>query len=228
MSKAPVRVLIVEDDPMIAELHRRFIQSVNGFVVVGEARDGKAATEQVAALRPQLVILDLYMPELDGLSVLKQMRLKDHACDVIMVTAAHETKAVAEAMRLGVVDYIVKPFRFERLKQALEEYLERRKRLGTTDAMNQETIDQLWKKHERSQQIPKGLNHHTLDLVTGFLRDHPGEQFSADDLATRVGISRATARRYLEYLLERRMITQSVTYGGVGRPVNLFSWSSTL
>lgn len=229
MSKALIRVLIVEDDPMIAELHRRFVQSVDGFVVVGEARDGKAAAEQIAALHPQLVILDVYMPETDGLRVLKQLRRDDHACDVIMVTAAHEAKAVTEAMRLGVVDYIVKPFRFERLKQSLDDYQERRKQLGTTTAMSQDTIDQLWKKeHGRAQQMPKGLNQHTLSLVIGFLRDRPGTPFSADDVALQLGVSRATARRYLEHMLQRGMITQSVTYGSVGRPVNFFSWSSSL
>lgn len=225
MTASPTRVLIVEDDPMVMELHRRFVKSVDGFEVVGVAQNGASAAEAIQRLRPQLVILDVYMPEMDGLTLLKQLRLREYNADVILVTAAQESRSVFEALRLGVVDYIIKPFRFERLRQALENYRQRREQLTGADVVNQATIDTLISRASSTYHPPKGLNRHTLELITDFLRERPGQPFSAEDVAQSLDISRVTARRYLEHLVEMGFVEQSMAYKAVGRPSNLFCWS---
>ena len=125
-----LRVLIVEDDPMVADINRKFTEAVIGFVVAGTARNGQEALLLLEKEKPDLLILDVYMPEVDGVSVLSLLRKSDIPVDVIMVTAAGDTETVARIMRQGVIDYIVKPFKFERYRAALESYLEFRKKLS--------------------------------------------------------------------------------------------------
>ena len=127
-----LRVLIVEDDPMVADINRKFTEAVTGFVVAGTARNGQEALLLLEKEKPDLLILDVYMPEVDGVSVLSLLRKSDIPVDVIMVTAAGDTETIARIMRQGVIDYIVKPFKFERYRAALESYLEFRKKRPKT------------------------------------------------------------------------------------------------
>ena len=123
-----IRVLIVEDDPMVAHINKKFTEAVPGFAVAGIAGNGNEALLLLEKDKPDLIILDVYMPDIDGISVLSLLRKKEIPVDVIMVTAAGDTATVARIMRQGIIDYIVKPFKFERYRAALESYREFRKK----------------------------------------------------------------------------------------------------
>jgi response regulator of citrate/malate metabolism len=224
-----VGVFIVEDDPMVLEIHRRFIESVPGFQVVGAAQDSQSALEGVQNTGAQLVILDIFMPEIDGLTLLRQLRQLTVPVDVIVVTAAQEASTVQEALWLGAVDYLIKPFRFERLRQALERYRNRCRQLMQlkTNELKQEDLDRILETRPEANRpdLPKGLQDKTLDLVIQVLKSRSPSSLSAREVAEMAGLSRITARRYLEYLLGLGLVIAEPEYGSVGRPLNRYRWN---
>ncbi|KKH60506.1 response regulator, partial [Methanosarcina mazei] len=138
-----INVLIVEDDPMVAELNKMYVETVAGFKVKGVASTGEKALEYLYNKNIDLVILDIYMPKMDGLSLFKKMRADGILTDVILVTAAHEVEHIDSALKLGAIDYLIKPFQYERLKASLENYLNRRLILQQKDDFQQKDIDKI-------------------------------------------------------------------------------------
>ena len=217
-----IRVLIVEDDPMVADINKKFTEAVPGFVVVGTARNGRDALLLLEKEKPDLLILDVYMPEVDGISVLSLLRKSDIPADVIMVTAAGDTNTVARIMRQGVIDYIVKPFKFERYRAALESYLDFRKKLSHKSTLSQADLDvMLSVKTESQQDTPKNFHVQTMNSIVDFMLAH-AEALSADEVAAGTGVSRVTARRYLEYLVTQGRLQMLLDYVAVGRPIHRF------
>ncbi len=217
-----LRVLIVEDDPMVADINRKFTEAVTGFVVAGTARNGQEALLLLEKEKPDLLILDVYMPEVDGVSVLSLLRKSDIPVDVIMVTAAGDTETVARIMRQGVIDYIVKPFKFERYRAALESYLEFRKKLSHKSTLSQNDLDTMLSvKTESQQDTPKNFHVQTMNSIIDFMLSHP-EALSAEEVAAGTGVSRVTARRYLEYLVTQGRLQMLLDYVAVGRPIHRF------
>ncbi|MEK5232556.1 response regulator [Lysinibacillus sp. FSL K6-0232] len=229
---AQITVLLIEDDPMVREVNRQFIEKVEHFQVIGQASNGLDGITQIHQLQPDLVFMDIFMPEQDGITSLRKIRELDLPVDVITVTAANDMETVKQVLHLGVFDYIMKPFSFERVQGTLENYLRFKKQTQTERALTQGELDQLF--HYRGghghviqantlqseQNLPKGFNRATLDKVVHFLQSVDGA--SAEDVAMGVGIARVTARRYLDYLEKQGSITMDVHYGGVGRPINYY------
>ncbi|MBO8172228.1 MAG: response regulator [Bacillaceae bacterium] len=222
MSDHIYRVLLIEDDPMVQEVNRQFIERVEGFKVVGTATNGVQGIEMIRELHPDLLILDIYMPKQDGLETLYAIRKEKHALDVIVVSAAEDVDTAHRALQYGAVDYILKPFKFQRMKQALDNY-RKFDRLKSKGSVTQEELDQMFYPGEknRNEELPKGLNALTLKQVMDHLRQHR-KPFSAEEVAKAVGIARVTARRYLEYLESIHQVRLEIQYGGVGRPVNRY------
>ena len=217
-----LRVLIVEDDPMVADINRKFTEAVTGFVVAGTARNGQEALLLLEKEKPDLLILDVYMPEVDGVSVLSLLRKSDIPVDVIMVTAAGDTETIARIMRQGVIDYIVQPFKFERYRAALESYLEFRKKLSHKSTLSQNDLDTMLSvKTESQQDTPKNFHVQTMNSIIDFMLSHP-EALSAEEVAAGTGVSRVTARRYLEYLVTQGRLQMLLDYVAVGRPIHRF------
>jgi two-component system response regulator DctR len=220
------RVLLIEDDPMVQEVNRQFIEQVKGFTVIGVAGNGMEGIQLIRKLHPDLVIIDIYMPHKDGLETLKEIRSNGYEVDVIAITAASDIDTVRRVLQNGAFDYIMKPFKFERLKQALENYHSFRQTLNEKEALTQKELDALLQTVEPqtlepSSELPKGLNEVTLQKIVRYLRKQT-EPVSAEEVAEGVGIARVTARRYLEYLEKRGEVTLDVQYGGIGRPVNRY------
>ncbi|WP_026478595.1 response regulator [Alkaliphilus transvaalensis] len=222
-----IRVLIVEDDPMVAQLNKRFVESIEGFKVLGVASNGEDALMFLKNNLVDLIILDVYMPKIDGLSVLKEMRKKFIKADVILVTAAKETENIDEALKLGAVDYLIKPFEFERLKSSLENYLLRYKLLQSKNTIQQEDIDRITKSSKIQNDAPlqKGLHRATLERIRGFMKKNDKESLTSEEIAEKVGMSRVTVRRYLEYLTTTEEIKLEVEYGSIGRPSHLYKYN---
>ncbi|MBR8659058.1 MULTISPECIES: response regulator [Brevibacillus] len=222
----PFRVVVIEDDPMVQEVNRQFIERVPSFRVVGAASNGAEGLALVEQLKPDLVIMDIFMPVLDGVRTLQKLRTANQAVDVIVITAAKDKPTIQAMLRNGVMDYIIKPFKFERIQQALENYRAFRQQLEQEGTVSQAEVDQLLfrsaaKSPRELETLPKGLHMHTLEQIVRHLRQEK-QPLSAEEVAERVGIARVTARRYLEYLEKSGRVKRDVAYGGVGRPTNRY------
>lgn len=227
-----IRVLIVEDDPMVADINKKYTEAVEGFTVVGIVRRGDEALAQIDRINPDVVILDNYLPERNGVEILGALRREDWPVDVIMITAADDTPTVSKALRHGVVAYITKPFKFERYKAVLEAYRNFRLTASKKRTLDQEEIDALSaigvaKAEPEQHEMPKNYNPQTRDLILNFLIKQDQPQ-SAEEVAATTGISRVTARRYLEYLVEQGQVERTLDYLAVGRPIHRFRLKKNL
>ncbi|MFI2490036.1 response regulator [Promicromonospora kroppenstedtii] len=230
----PARTLVVEDDPAVATVHRGFVESHPRFVVVGEARTGADALRLAVALRPDLVLLDLHLPDFGGLDVLRKLRhLPGPPVDVVATTAARELGTVRQAMAGGVVAYLVKPFTSAALRERLDEVWQRREDVRRAqDTLDQDEVDQLLAGPRSAVgRLPKGLSGRSRDLVrealvglcgVGGVGGAATRDASAAEVAEAVGMSRVSARRYLEHLVTQGYAQVTPRYGTTGRPENRY------
>lgn len=218
-----IGIVIVEDDPMVLEVNKQYIKAVGGFTILGTADHAAKGLELVRRFRPQLLLLDIFLPDQKGIEVLQEMRRLDLPTDVILVTAARDVETIQQGFRYGIVDYIVKPFRFERIKSSLESYRDMYYRLQEKKNLDQAEIDDmgLGKVKLAEEILPKGLTEITLKQVL-LLLVKGKQSYSAEEVAAEVGLSRVTARRYLEYLEKTGKAELELQYGSVGRPVNRY------
>ncbi|GAA2761754.1 response regulator [Streptomyces paradoxus] len=221
-----IDVLVVDDDFMVARVHRAFVERVEPFRVVGTAHTGEQAIEAADELRPDLILLDLYLPDLFGLDVIPRLRTAGHDCDVMVISAATEADTVRGAVRRGVVDYLLKPFDFEDLRLRLERYAAQRGRLLTTVVRGQADVDRVLAgafAPAPASTLPKGMSVETAGLVERALRAADGT-LSASECAALTGVSRVSARRYLEYFHGTGSAEVSLRYGAAGRPERRYGW----
>ncbi|MFF0156682.1 response regulator [Streptomyces sp. NPDC005263] len=215
-----IDVLVVDDDFMVARVHRTFVERVEPFRVVGVAHTGEQAARAVDELRPDLVLLDLYLPDIFGLDLIPRLRAAGHDGDVMVISAAREADTVRGAVRNGVVDYLLKPFEFEELRARLERYAQQRGRLLAAVVRGQADVDRVLAGASgpaSTGTLPKGMSVETAELVERALRGTEGT-LSAAECATSVGVSRVSARRYLEYFHTIGSAEVSLRYGVTGRP----------
>ncbi len=225
-----IRVLVVDDDFMVAKVHAGFVGRVPAFRVVGVAHTGADALDAVARLHPDLVLLDIYLPDMNGVDVLRRLRETVPDVDVLVITAAREADTVRTALRGGVVNYLLKPFDAEALRARLEQYAATRLSLATAPTVGQADLDRLFGARSpraagsvRDEAVPKGLSPESADLVRRVLRDTDGD-LSAAECAQRCGLSRVSARRYLEHFIETGQAEVRLRYGVAGRPQRRFAW----
>lgn len=212
-----IRVLVVDDDFMVAKVHSGFVGKTEGFEVCGVAHTPEAAIEAVAVLRPDLVLLDVHLPGVSGLDLIGRFRESVPDVDVLVITSEREVASVQKALRSGVVHYLIKPFKFAVLQARLEQYRTTRQSLSATDEAEQAAVDKAFGVSGAGADLPKGLSRVTLDLVEDRLKGAEGP-VSATEMSERSGISRSSARRYLEYLAGIGRVDVSLDYGNVGRP----------
>ena len=215
-----IRVLVVDDDFMVARIHVGFVERVEGFEVVGVAHSGTEAAQAVVTLRPDLLLLDLYLPDRFGLDLLADLRTGPHPCDAIVITAAKESEAVRAAVRLGVADYVLKPFGFADLEERLRRYSGQRAVLDAAEVSDQADVDRVFSRVATSSTavaLPKGMSPETARLVEDAL-GAAAETLSASEVAESVGISRVSARRYLEHFVSMGRADVRLRYGSTGRP----------
>jgi response regulator of citrate/malate metabolism len=214
---------VVEDDPVAADAHALYVRRMPGFEVAGIVHSGAAARRALERAPVDLVLLDLYLPDGHGLQLVRSLRAGGHAADVIAVTSARDLAVVREGVSLGVVQYVLKPFTFATLRDRLERYAEFRAAEG--EAGGQEEVDRAIAtlRAPEPAALPKGLSGPTLEAVTKVLRASEGG-VTAAVAGTTVGISRITARRYLEHLVSAGRAERSPQYGQVGRPELQYRW----
>lgn len=211
-----LRVLVVDDDFMVASIHTRFVERTPGFTVVGQAATGATAIAEVERLGPDLVLLDVHLPDLSGIEVLRRLRGAGHDVGVIVVTAAREADTVRAAAASGAAHYLVKPFEYDDLVARLDAFRQAHQALAGAGVPDQQDIDAVFAPVGRPRAaLPKGLSAETAELVLAALSD--GE-LSAAECAERVGVSRVSARRYLEHYVAEGRAAVRLQYGGGGRP----------
>ncbi len=220
--KPMYRVIIVEDDPMVSLLDRTYVERDARFQVVQTFQDGRAALSWLAQNSADLAVLDVYMPLFTGSELLQALRVRSIPIDAIMVTAANDASTVDALLKLGVVDYLVKPFTVERFQQALDTFCRHREAVSG-EAVEQQALDRLFSPAAPvARQPPKGLQRDTLERVLSCLRTAPPQGLPSEAISRHTGLSAVTVRRYVNYLVERGDVVSAVNYDTGGRPCRLY------
>lgn len=238
MSQTPIPTLIIDDDPQVAGIHQGFLLAHPGFSVVGVAHTGTEGLELIEALEPQLILLDIHLPDINGLQVLQALRQRPDGqlCDVFAITADAELSTVRAALAGGVTQYLVKPFSPVEFRRRLDDYLITRQQITRHEAagtpLAQRAIDKLIASAPEIREepapvsaLPKGLSPATLRLVSEYLNTHPGDHASID-VAEALGLARVSVRRYLEFLVAQNLATRLARYGSAGRPQHQYRWNA--
>lgn len=214
------RVLIVEDDKDVARVTRGFVERHPDFTVVAEAGTGRAALEATLSFVPDVVLLDVYLPDMSGIAMLRGVRARGYTGEVVAVTAASEVETVRRARQLGVRHYLVKPFTMRAMHErldAIHESMAREEVLTMTD-LSQEAIDALLADHRApSGSAASEGSSITLDRVMEALAAAT-DSASAVEIANATGLSRVSARRYLQRLVDTGVADVEPRYGSAGRP----------
>ncbi|MFE4834824.1 response regulator [Arthrobacter sp. NPDC056691] len=221
-----IRVLVVDDDYRVARLHAAQVARVPGYECVGEAHTVAEARAAIAGQRPDLLLLDVYLPDEDGISLLQSLREAGEDVDVIIITAARDVGTVRAAMRGGAVYYLVKPFGFEQLAEQLRAYQKWRADAESRRITGQTDVDALFASRRASvapaagtssaRRLPPTMQK-VLDAVVA-----AGRPLGAQDVSDLIGISRPTAQRYLSELERKDRVALHLEYGTTGRPVNTY------
>ncbi|MGF7058205.1 response regulator [Brassicibacter mesophilus] len=224
-----IKVLIVEDDPMVREINEKFLKRIEGYTLYDSVNSIEKAKESIVKGKPDLVLLDIFFPQGKGLDFLKWIRMKAIKSDVILITADRSMDTVEEAFRYGAVDYLVKPFVFDRFKEAMLQYKNRKLNLENNNCLDQEDIDKyILNEKKVNQKIAdelgdmKGFSQYTYEKVLSFLEEMKDKTFTAQQVAKKIGVSRITARRYLDFLEKEQKVVLELEYGKVGRPQNKY------
>lgn len=212
-----INTLIVEDDYHVATIHAAYVKRVPPFTVAGHASTVSSARSEIARLTPDLVLLDLYLPDGQGLDLLRETADRPDRPDFLVITAARDMATVRAALRLGTVHYLVKPFRFTQLENRLIAYRNLRARLSRPGEAEQYEVDALYGLLRGPAPLPKGQSGPTMAQIRQHLTD-ARDDLSASEIAALIGISRSTAQRYLSELARQGAVQLTLHYGAAGRP----------
>ncbi|MBQ7753544.1 MAG: response regulator [Treponema sp.] len=217
------KVLIVDDDPMVAMINEQYVCKNKQFKVVGSCRNGQDALNFLEKNPADLVIMDVYMPDMDGLETLKNIRQKKIQTEVIMVTAANDVATLEDTMHLGVIDFLIKPFAYERFQIALEKFISNRNAFRDSPVLNQSSVDSIITNAKKvsSKEYPKGIQEKTLGLIRDYFEKNSG-WLSGEVIAENVGLSSVTIRRYMNFLVGSGEVEESINYETGGRPSMLY------
>ncbi len=224
MERKALSVIVVDDDFMIAKVHKKFIESEMGYRVVATTYNYEQTLDEVKKTRPDLLVLDVYLPDRSGIELLRTLRSQCIPCDVILITAATEKEVAEEGFRLGVFDYLIKPFLLDHLKESLVKYQQYKECLSLRANVNQDIVDDLKKIRSMApvKQLQTGIDFRTLEHIKASLMK-TGDFQSAEEVARLAKVSRSTARTYLSYLVEENIVEEKLQYGAVGRPQRLYN-----
>ena len=205
---------------MVAMINEQYIKRNKNFTVVGKCKDGRSAISFLEENEVDLVILDVYMPLMNGFEALRSIRNKNIAVDVVMVTAANDRDSLEEALHLGIVDYLVNPFSFDRFRVALEKFIAQHTALKGVDTLDQSNIDYIIdNSHRKSEELyPKGIQEKTLEMIMAYMNQHKGFWMTGDAIAEGIGITVVTVRRYMSYLSDSGKVLGEMDYETGGRP----------
>lgn len=223
-----LNILIVEDDPMVAQINRQFIEKIDPHALVDIAQNVTEAMSVIKTKEIDLLLLDIYMPEENGLTFLKYVREQGYKIDAILITAASDVEDIQTAFRYGAVDYLIKPFEFERFKKSLLKYKQGQNFYNENRHIKQADIDAaLLNKTtiqlESDLKLPKGVTKETLQIIIEKMNYFEENEFSTDEISKITNISRVSVRKYLKFLTDIDVLEESLTYG-IGRPIYFYKF----
>lgn len=215
-----IKALIVEDDPMVALINRRYLEKIGNVKVYGPVISEEEIIELLKKETIDLIFLDVFLPQKSGIEILKSLRTKEYLVDIIMVTAASSVEELERAFSYGVIDYLVKPFEFERFEEAFNKFKLKYELFNRSGNLTQRDIDYMYGKSHYQQitQLPKGLNTRTLERIEEFLKDNSNRVWTLREIARELNISNVTIKKYMDYLESIDKICVEITCGNVGRP----------
>ena len=220
-----IRIIIVEDDPMVAQLNAAYLERLEGFCVVGQFSNGQEALEYLRENPVELAIVDVYMPVCSGIELLRKLRSEWNRTAVIMITAATEMNVVDEALHLGIEDYIIKPFAYERLRESVLRFRDKTSLVQESGTVSQDVVDRLLGNQTQSRpgsSLPKGLNARTMAAIRAVLKQSSDGIHTCESISAVSGLSRVTVRHYLNYLVDTGELTSTIDYETGGRPRVLY------
>ena len=218
-----MRILIVEDDPMVRSINAVFLRKIDSNYGILQAANIQEAKTCISKNKIDLVLLDVYLGEESGPDLLKWIRGEGLDMDVVLITADNSAQTVEAVFRLGAVDYLIKPFEYERFKEAITSVLSRRQIRYDTH-VSQEKLDDLIKPSIKQEvRYEKGVNQATYKIVKEVI-ENAEEPLTAQEIGSKVDLARVTVRRYLEYMLEEGLLTETFSYGKIGRPQKTYQW----
>jgi response regulator of citrate/malate metabolism len=224
-----IRVVVIDDDYRVAGIHAAYVDRIDGFTTISQAHTGAEAVAAVDRHQPDLLLLDLYLPDEHGLDLAARLRQEDHPpVDVIVITAAKDADSVRAAMQNGAMAYLLKPFSFLALREKLLSYAQMRSRLSRDVPLDQRGVDRAFGALYGPGQLAetKGRSDLTLEAVEQVLAT-ASQELSAGEVAQLTGMSRATAQRYLTHLHNVGRCAVRLRYGSAGRPEHGYRWTAT-
>lgn len=225
------KVIIIEDDPMVASINKQYVQRNSQLELAGIFSNGADGLKYLQDHTADLIILDMYMPLMDGKEFLNQLRASQNPIDVIMVTAATDINNIRSLFSYGLVDYLVKPFEYSRFATALDKFIQKQNLMEHNRDLSQQKVDELlsftnFSQNKEKEVLPsKGLQSKTLDSIRAYLNQHIGEGLTSEQIADEVGLSRVTIRRYMNYLIELKEVSSDVDYNTGGRPSIIYHYN---
>lgn len=220
-----INVMILEDDPMVREINSRFLDRLPNFKLSKAVSNIDEAQKFLFQSKVDLILLDIYLPKENGIDFLKWLRIEEFETDVILITADKTSNMVQEAFRYGAVDYLIKPFTFDRFKESLNNYKERYYNIRNLDTMDQNDLDKYIIKNalnneydNTNNELEKGINKYTYKIVWKEVEKLFDEYATAEEISEKSGVARVTVRKYLEFMLKEGKVEKIVEYGKVGRP----------
>lgn len=223
-----IRVMILEDDPMVREINSKFLKKIPEFQLDKAASSIFEAKEFIKNNNVDLILLDIYLPKENGIDFLKWLRKEEVKSDVILITADKTSIMIQEAFRYGAVDYLIKPFTFERLKKSLEKYKERYYSINNLDTLEQKSLDKFIKnitvteKENQDSDFEKGINKYTYKIIWNEILKLVDEYATAEEISEKSGVARVTVRKYLEFMEKEGKVKMIIEYGKIGRPLHKY------
>lgn len=212
------KVLIVEDDPMVAMINMEYISKIPRLEIVGHAINKQEVFEYLKKFKVDLILLDIFLCGESGLEILKDIRGEGYTVDIIMITSANGSEDIKRALSLGCLDYLIKPFDFERFKAAIKKFHDKNI-IFNEEKIIQKNLDSLnVLKEENFEILPKGLNEKTLSGVINKIDNLNGKEFNIKEICELTEMSNVTIKKYLDYLEKIDYIKENITYGNIGRP----------
>lgn len=231
-----IKVMIVEDDPMVREINSKFLAKIEGFNLVKSASNLTEAKDFISKCKVDLILLDVYLPKENGIDFLKWLRKEEILVDIILITADKTIERIQEAFRFGSIDYLIKPFTFERFKEALTLFKERHHSFKHQQTIEQNELDKLIANNrsasnidkDNTNSLEKGFNKYTYNTIWKAIEKDKDVYFTAEDLSEQLKIARVTVRRYLEYMDKEGHLSKIIEYGKIGRPQHKYKFNEKI
>ncbi|MBU5592276.1 response regulator [Clostridium sp. MSJ-4] len=219
-----ISVIVVDDDMMVADLNKSYVENIQGFEVRKVLNNGEDALRYLMNNEIDLMLLDVYMPGLGGMELLEEMKKNSIMTDVILVTAESDASNIDKILKLGVVDYLIKPFRYVRIKKSLEGYRLRYNLIHDKTTLKQGDIDKITTNNLSTSGLQKGISEKTLERIYKFMKENKGKIYTSELVAEKVSMSRVTTKKYLDYLASIGKVATKLEYKTVGRPLTLYKY----